>query len=112
MKTENFSLPFRVVGQSCLDHNKEPIGFIQTDGVAFDVACARCVSVEEHAKLLAFITLACNSHYELLEALQSCVEWMEFTIPRLAPNTDRLNWGGPIGKARDAIAKAKAGGAK
>lgn len=44
---------------------------------------------------------------ELLEALRSCLEWMEFTIPKLnETNTHRMNWGGPISKARTAIAKA------
>lgn len=44
---------------------------------------------------------------ELLEALRSCLEWMEFTIPKLnETNTHRMNWGGPISKARAAISKA------
>ncbi len=46
----------------------------------------------------------------LLAALQSCVEWMEFTIPRLhttpSGSIERLNWAGPISKAKDAIAYA------
>lgn len=45
---------------------------------------------------------------ELIEALQSCLEWMEFTILNLdrykVPH--RLNWGGPIGRARQALANA------
>lgn len=53
---------------------------------------------------------------EMLEALESCLRWMEYTIPRLkgacpfckqTVDMGGLNWGGPIGKARDSIAKAK-----
>jgi hypothetical protein len=52
---------------------------------------------------------------ELLLALQGCLEWMDFTIPRLKGHCPHcketvdaggLNWGGPIHKARTAIAKA------
>jgi hypothetical protein len=47
---------------------------------------------------------------DLLAAVESCLEWMEFTIPRLGTtptgSIERMNWGGPIGRARDAIRKA------
>lgn len=55
-----------------------------------------------------FIVTACNAHYDLLEACKSMLDWMEFTIPNLDRYKvpDRLNYGGPISKARAAIAKA------
>jgi tRNA G26 N,N-dimethylase Trm1 len=52
---------------------------------------------------------------EMLTALQSCLAWMEHTIPKLhatCPHCEGrvdvggLNWGGPINKARTAIANA------
>ena len=45
---------------------------------------------------------------ELLEALQATLEWMEFTIEQLAGHDKgaRLNYGGPLSKARAAIKKA------
>jgi hypothetical protein len=49
-----------------------------------------------------------NSHAELVAALESCLEWMEFIIPRLnTSNTHRMNWGGPIHKTRTILAKVK-----
>lgn len=58
---------------------------------------------QEHALAKAFAAAP-----ELLAALNGCVEWMEFTIEQLATNDKgaRLNWGGPLSKARTAIAKA------
>lgn len=46
---------------------------------------------------------------EMLEALESCFKWMEFTITELSGHKQgaRMNWGGPVSKARAAIAKAK-----
>jgi hypothetical protein len=55
---------------------------------------------------------------EMKAALEGCVEWMEFTIPTLpklsskCPHCQKpvgisgMNWGGPISKARDSIAKS------
>ena len=39
---------------------------------------------------------------DLLEACESMLEWMEFTIPRMKGHTEVMNWGGPISKARAA----------
>lgn len=41
------------------------------------------------------------------EALRSCLEWMEHTIEQLGTHDKgtRLNWGGPIAKARAVLAK-------
>ena len=53
---------------------------------------------------------------EMLEAVKACLEWMEYTIPHLKTNCPHcrgvvdaggLNWGGPIKKARAAIALAE-----
>lgn len=59
----------------------------------------------------AFAVLACNNHTALVEALEGCVKWMEFTIEQLQTHNqgDRLNWGGPISKARAALTRAKGG---
>jgi hypothetical protein len=55
---------------------------------------------------------------ELLVALKATLEWMEHTIPQLhatCPHCDKrvdvggMNWGGPISKARAAIAHAESG---
>jgi hypothetical protein len=50
---------------------------------------------------------------DLLKACESMLDWMEFTIPRLGKtpsgSIERMNWGGPISRARDAIAKATGG---
>lgn len=52
----------------------------------------------------------------LLEACESMLDWMEWTIPRLKGkcpycqgdiDRGRLNWGAPLYKARTAIAKCK-----
>ena len=44
------------------------------------------------------------------EALRSCLEWMEHTIEQLGTHDKgtRLNWGGPIAKARAVLAKTPA----
>jgi hypothetical protein len=62
--------------------------------------------------------LLCSLAPEAIKALAACLEWMEFTIPRLkgkcphcAGTVDRggLNWGGPISKARAILARLEGG---
>ena len=74
-----------------------------THNVIADVMPLR-MEKEANARLIAAAP-------ELLEACKSMLDWMEFTIPRLGTtptgSIERKNWGGPISKARDAIAKAE-----
>lgn len=50
---------------------------------------------------------------QLRQALQGCVDWMEFTIPRLhttpSGSIERMNYGGPLGKARTALSNTEGG---
>jgi hypothetical protein len=56
-----------------------------------------------------YVIRSAESHADLVAALRSTLEWMEFTIPNLKTYkvSEGMNWGGPIAKARAALAKAE-----
>lgn len=83
----------------------------------------RAILAEEDGELYLNLRIKFANHpvvdedaADPLTALESCVEWMEQTIPQLkckCPHchgevlASGLNWGGPLGKARAAIAKLR-----
>ncbi len=105
MKTTHTPLPWRTVSYSGNDGRGVEI---HTCGDTLTYPVARIIDHDPDIEMLeadaAFIVLACNSHYELLAALESAAESIEqlVKVGRIPANNAGLR------DARAAIAKAKA----